>query len=589
MRNAIIGFVLAAGCAVFGGYWFLSDDPAVYVPSDLSDLFATPENPLVLTDIFELEDDVIIERDLAVMTRDGTRLSANVFRPKDAETVPVIMMFTAYHKDEGPQQYPDIMRLNAQADFDIGPIRVSPWTPWEGPDPAYWVQQGYAVVTVDSRGYGKSEGVSSVLTEQDRDDFHDAITWAGTQDWSAGSVGLTGVSYLAIAQWVAASGAPPEYLKAIMPWEGQTDNYREVLFHGGIPETAFTAFWVNRVKEMANESSLPPTSIISFAGTRPMLMRWLQDNLQPPSGIALEEITVPALVAATWSDQGLHTRGSFEGFKRIASEQKWLFIHGRPKWELYYSDEAREVQTAFFDHFLKGEDNGFDQRPPVRLEVRDSLRGHSVRDAEDWPLPSTVYTPLYLDASNGALRADMPADESVASYDAQTGEVAFRTTFDQETELTGNMKLRLWVGADGARDMDLFVAIRKYDAAGEEVTFYGKTGFNQTPAALGWLRVSQRELNAERSTPEQPVLAHERSMPLDRGEIVPVEIEILPSSTRFAPGETLEVSVQGHDQFIHPTLAHDATVNKGSHLIHTGGDYDAYLLVPVIPNPEVNE
>jgi predicted acyl esterase len=499
------------------------------------------------------------------------------------------MAFTAYHKDDGLDRHPDIMRLNAQGDFDLGPINVSPWTIWKEPDPAYWVQQGYAVVTIDSRGYGKYEGVACVLTKQDRSDFHDAITWAGTLEWSTENVGLTGVSYLAIAQWVAASATPPEYLKAIMPWEGQTDSFRDVQFHGGIPETAFTAFWSNRVKEMANETSLPPTSIIEFASVRPMLMRWLQDNLQPPSGIDLESIAVPALIGASWSDQGLHTRGSLEGFKRIASDQKWLYLHGQPKWAVYYSDEARETQTAFFDHFLKGEDNGFDTRPRVRMDVRDTLTEYGVSYAEDWPLPSTVYTPLYLNASDATLREEMPADKNVARYDAQTGEVVFRTTFDQETELTGNMKLRLWVQPEGAPDMDLFIAVRKYDTAGEEVMFYGKTGFNQTPAALGWLRVSQRELDAEQSMPQQPVLTHTRSLPIDRGEIVPVEIEILPSSTRFAPGETLEISIQGYDQFDHPTLAHDATINEGTHLIHTGGRYDAHLLVPVIPNADADE
>lgn len=589
MMKAILGFGLAAGVAALGAYWFMSDDPVVYVPSDLSDLFTTSDNPLVVADISGLEGDVIVERDVAVMTRDGTRLSANVFRPKAAGDVPVIMMFTAYHKDEGPQQYPDIMRLNARDDFDIGPIRISPWTPWEGPDPAYWVQHGYAVVTLDSRGYGKSEGVASVPGEQDRDDFHDAITWASTQDWSSGNVGLTGVSYLAIAQWVAASGTPPDYLKAIMPGEGQTDNYRDVLFHGGIPETAFTAFWMDRVKQMANESSLPPTSIIQFASVRPILMRWMQENFQPPPGIDLDSIAVPALIGASWSDQGLHTRGSFEGFKHIASQQRWLYAHGLAKWAVYYSDEAREMQTAFFDHFLKGADNGFEMRPRVRLDVRNDLTNYDVRYAQDWPLLSTVYTPLYLDASDGVLRDDMPADETVASYDAQTGAVVFRTTFDQATELTGNMKLRLWLEADGAHDMDLFVAIRKYDTVGDEVTFYGKTGFNQAPAAIGWLRVSQRELDAARSTPQQPVLAHAQRRPLGRGEIVPVEIEILPSSTHFAPGETLEVSVQGHDQFVHPTLAHDATINAGTHLIHTGGEYDSHLLMSVIPAREEDD
>lgn len=582
MRKILIVTAGIAAIAVVGIAVLLSSGPELHEPSDLSDFIGTPDSPIIIKDISGLEDEVIIDRDVGVETRDGIRLSANVYRPKTEGPFPVVMMLTAYHKDEGPNQYPDYIRRNATPEYDMGQIVVSPWTPWEGPDPAYWVQQGYAVVTLDSRGYGKSEGGASVLSMQDRHDFHDAITWAGTQDWSNGNVGLTGVSYLAIAQWVAASSAP-EHLKAIMPWEGQSDNYREVLFHGGIPETAFTEFWLTRVRSKANDINLPPAAIVNFAGERPMLMKWLQENVMPPSGIALEEITVPALIAASWSDHGMHTRGSFEGFKRIGSEQKWLYTHGQPKWDVYYSPEALEMQTAFFDHFLKGADNGFDTRPRVRLEVRDTLDTYSVRSEDTWPLPSTVLTPLYLDATADALVDAQPADSGAKRYDAREGGAVFRKTFDAETEITGNMKLKLWVEAEGADDMDLFVAIRKYNPQGEEVTFYAKASYTKGPVALGWLRVSQRELDPDRSTPAQPVLAHDRSLPLDAGEIVPVEIEILPSGTRFLPGETLEVSVQGRDQIDHMALAHDTTVNEGTHIIHTGGRYDSHLLVPVIP------
>ncbi len=581
MRTIGITLGFFAILIALGLYYVLGTEPTLHATSDLSDLLGTPDSPIIVKDISAFEDQVLIDKDVGVMTRDGIRLSANVFRPKTPGQYPVVMTFTAYHKDETPRQYPDYLRRHAGPDYDMGEIKVSPWTPWEAPDPAYWVEQGYVVVILDSRGYGKSEGVAGVLSIQDRYDFHDAITWAGTREWSNGNVGLTGVSYLAISQWIAASNAP-EHLKAIMPWEGQSDNFREVLFHGGIPETAFTNFWLTRVRSKANETSLPPHRIMRFAGERPMLMKRLQSRMAP-SGIALEEISVPALICASWSDHGMHTRGSFEGFKRISSNQKWLYTHGQPKWDVYYSDEALEVQTAFFDHFLKGEDNGFETRPSVRLEVRDNLKDYTVRYEDTWPLPSTVPVPLFLNASDGMLSNTALAESAKQSYDAREGSAAFRKIFQEETELSGNMKLRLWVEAEGARDMDLFVAIKKYDATGREVTFYGKAGYAKTPVALGWLRVSQRELDAEQSTPLQPVLAHARSLPLGREEIVPVEIEILPSSTRFMPGEALEVVIQGRDHFDHMALAHTKTVNKGAHVIHTGGAYDSHLLVPLIP------
>jgi predicted acyl esterase len=581
MRLFLIVIGILALIIAAAAYYIFFTGPPLHKPSDLSDFINTPDSPILVSDISSIESETFVERDVGINLRDGVRLSANVYRPEAAGVYPVVMAFTAYHKDETPAQYPDYLRRNATPEYDLGTIRVSEWTPWEAPDPAYWVSRGYAVVIVDSRGYGKSEGIAGVLSIQDRYDFHDAITWAGTQPWSSGNVGLTGVSYLAIAQWIAGANAP-EHLKAIMPWEGQSDNFREVLFHGGVPETAFTNFWLTRVRSKANETSLPPHRIMRFAGSRPMLMKRISER-SLPSGISLKEITVPALICASWSDQGMHTRGSFEGFKQISSPQKWLYTHGQPKWDVYYSDEAKSVQTAFFDHFLKGEENGFDSRPSVRLEVRENLSEYTVRFEESWPISSTIATPLYL-APGGSLQDSVSQDTGRESYDARTGAIAFRKTFDEDVELTGNMKLKLWVEALGASDMDLFVAIRKYDQEGNEVTFYGKAGYSKTPVALGWLRVSQRELDPARSTPLQPYLKHERSLELKRGEIVPVEIEILPSSTLFRAGETLEVAIQGHDHFEHHALAHEKTVNKGTHVVHMGGEYDSHLLMPIIPS-----
>ena len=82
------------------------------------------------------------------------------------------------------------------------------------------------------------------------------------------------------------------------------------------------------------------------------------------------------------------------------------------------------------------------------------------------------------------------------------------------------------------------------------------------------------------------MLAHRRSLPLTPGEIVPLEIEILPSGTRFGPGETLRLVIQGRDVYRYPRpliqALHDDSVNRGPHVIHAGGDYDSHLLVPVV-------
>jgi uncharacterized protein len=128
---------------------------------------------------------------------------------------------------------------------------------------------------------------------------------------------------------------------------------------------------------------------------------------------------VPAFVVASWSDQGLHTRGTFEGFKKISSPRKWLDAHGGKKWGYYYSPESLRRQQAFFDQFLKGADTGVSGWPVVSYEVRGHPGASARRSADGWPLPGTSYERLFLDAGHGSLRRDPPAARASVSYDSE--------------------------------------------------------------------------------------------------------------------------------------------------------------------------
>lgn len=543
--------------------------------------FESEEYPVTLQNMDAVKELTSVEKGISITMSDGVLLSANVFHPKKEGRYPVVLSFTAYDKDKGPNEYPEALSTSYKDHFNHGSIKVSPWTMWEGPDPAFWVSNGYTVVQVDSRGFFKSEGDASLFGDQNIKDFHEVITWAGTQSWSNGNVGLNGVSYLAIAQWVAATKSPPAYLKAIIPWEGNTDAYREVLYHGGIPETAFTSYWLKRVNGCANgKKPLPPNFIFNLVHKNPKLLK----KISPLKPIQLQSIEVPTLVCASWSDQGMHSRGSFEGYKKIASKNKWVFTHGRPKWAVYYSDEALEFQKKFLDYFLKGAENGFDTVPSVRLEVRESLDEYKVRYEKTWPIEGTEYKKFYLDGNLNALQKNTVTNVGNTNYKPFEGNASYTYTFDRSTELSGNMKLKLWVSTSEGSDMDLFIAVKKLDTLGNEVFFYGKTGHSKSPVSMGWLRVSERELDKEKSTPWQPVLTHQNPKKIAADEIIPVEIEILPSSTLFKKGESIQVVVQGKDFFYHPALGHHYSVNRGVHIIYTGNKYDSHLLVPVIPN-----
>ncbi|WP_189829340.1 CocE/NonD family hydrolase, partial [Streptomyces subrutilus] len=181
---------------------------------------------------------VRVENDCPVVTRDGTVLRVNVYRPPDDTPVPVILFAHPYGKDDLPEFTASgrpKLSFRYRAMRQTGPLVFSSLTTWEGPDPVWWVGRGYAVVNCDVRGAGTSDGVGSLLSAQEGEDVHDLIEWAGAQPWSSGAVGMLGVSYLALTQWRAASTRPPS-LRAIAPWEGFTDAYRGLLRPGGVEE-----------------------------------------------------------------------------------------------------------------------------------------------------------------------------------------------------------------------------------------------------------------------------------------------------------------------------------------------------------------
>ncbi len=525
---------------------------------------------------------MIIERDVAVTLRDGVKIYLDLHRPESSEKVPALVAWGAYGKHR-PFQY--------EIFFRNGGVRrewYTPLTAFEGPDPVRWVPRGYAIVHVDPRGAWHSEGDAVYWGHEEGRDGHDVIEWLATQDWCCGKVGMTGVSYLAIIQWQIAATQPP-HLAAINPWEGLSDMYREFAFHGGIPETFFSPIWQKSVSYSVNRVEDVP----EMMKAHPFF-----DSYWTTKVADFSKINIPAFVVASWADQGLHLRGTLEAFNRIASTQKWLTIHGRKKWENYHQPDNVEKQMAFFDHFLKGIDNQVPRWPKVRLEVRDRYYVGKVRSDNEWPLARTKYKKLFLDARKGALRPgpvkvrarahyDAPGDESRCPAAYRDERVQFDYEFSQATELVGYMKLRLWVEAIGADDMDIFVAVQKFDGRGRYVPLPAFSALEDGPVALGWLRASHRELDERRSTPHQPWLLHQRALKLQPGVPVPVEIEIWPSGTRFAAGEKLRLVVQGSDIYKYArwiVLArHPRTINAGTHVIHTGGKYDSHLLVPVIP------
>ncbi|MFZ1993729.1 MAG: CocE/NonD family hydrolase [Solirubrobacteraceae bacterium] len=515
-------------------------------------------------------DGMVIEYDASVPMRDGIEIYADVYRPGGDEPVPVIVAWGPYGK-HAPVKY-DLF-----PDHGVAAEWVSRHAGFEAPDPLYWTRHGYAVINADPRGMWNSPGDATFYSAQEARDVYDLIEWAGTRLWSTGKVGMSGVSYLAITQWRVAAEHPP-HLAAINPWEGLSDRYREMSYHGGIPEDRFGPMW--RTRRVPYSTGRVEDTVTMYA-EHPLFDAYWESKTPD-----LDSVRVPAFVVASWSDQGLHTRGTIEGFRRIGSEHKWLLVHGRKKWQFYYQPENVELLREFFDRFLRGQSTGVDSWPRVRVEVRERFYvGHGL-EGRNWPLTGTDYRRLYLDASTGQLSGTAGGAEAEVRYDAKTGRAEFGHRFAADTDLVGPMWLRLWVQSDGSDDMDLFVAVQKLDQAGEIVPFSFFNSLQDGPVALGWLRASHRERDDTRSSPGQPWHPHRREQRLAPDEVVAVDIEIWPSGTRFRAGEELRLIIQGRDIYTYPpgvvNVGHSQTRNRGDHIIHAGGRYNSHLVIPVV-------
>jgi len=567
-----------------------------------------------------------IDWDVEISMDDGSTVRADVYRPDDAGRYPVLMSYGPYgkglHFGEGyPMQWKGLTTKHPEV------LRGSSgkYANWETADPERWVPLGYICIRVDSRGAGRSPGVIDVWSPREVQDFYDCIEWAAVQSWSNGKIGLAGVSYYGATQWMVAAKRPP-HLAAICPFEGFSDFYRECARHGGILGTFMKEWYPHQVENVqhglgsrgrVNANNGQP---ISGPGelsqeelrasrididTQLLEAELITSPFMEARGTDLAAVEVPVLSCANWGGHGLHLRGNVQGWVHAGSRQKWLEFHGLEHWTEFYTDYGVALQKRFFDHFLKGEDNGWDQEPPILMQVRHPDRFEK-RAEHEWPLAGTQWTRAYLDAGANQLGNQAPREAVQARFDGLKGKVSFSTApFEHDTEITGPLAATLHVSTT-ARDADLFLTVRAYDPEGKEHLILGAVESN-APLAQGWLRASHRKLDAKASEPWQPVLAHDELQFLEPGQIYELQIEIWPMSFAFPKGWRLVLTVgssdfehdlpgpwpeiygkaiRGSSVFLHDH-PEDRTAERfgGEVTVHTGAKHPSFLLLPVIPTP----
>ena len=576
----------------------------------------------------EIRDNMRIDWDVPITMDDGLVLRADVFRPVAEGKYPALMSYGPYGKGLAFQEgYKTAWEIMCKENPDAVANSTNKYQNWEVVDPEKWVPDGYVCVRVDSRGAGRSPGYLCHNDARENKDFHDCIEWAAAQPWCSGKVGLNGISYYASNQWRAAATQPP-HLAAICVWEGWVDNYRDSTHHGGII-CVFRKNWqemqVKTVQHGVGEHGARSTLTGELAcGPQTLSEAELVKNREnmwanlisntldgayyrERSG-DLSKVKVPLLSAANWGGQGLHPRGNFEGYTRAASTQKWLEAHGGSHWAPFYTDYGVGLQKKFFDYFLKGKQNGWDQQPKVQLQIRyarnDGGEKFVLRHENEWPLARTQWTNFYLDAEKLALDRSKNNSIKTITYDTMgDGVTFFAQPMEKETEITGPSALKLFVSSS-TRDADLFIILRVFDAQDKEVLFQGALD-PKTPIAQGWLRASHRKLDTALSLPYRPYHTHDEKQPLTPDEIYELDIEIWPACIVVPKGYRVALTIRGKDYDHGQSAAslsnmknpmsgcgpfmHDDPVDRppeifgGKVTLHFGPQHPAAVLLPVIP------
>ncbi len=523
--------------------------------------------------------DVIWERDTAVKMRDGVSLYTDIFRPIGSGKFPAVISWSPYGKS------------NIDNDWVYNEHDLSHLQKEEGVDPALWCAHGYAVAHPDARGAYMSEGNIFHWGTNEGKDIYDYIEWLASQEWCNGCVGMAGNSYLTIVQWFAADQQPP-HLKAIAPWEGQTDAYRETILQGGISDVAFPRQAVNCMHGNNYVDDMP-----SMAEHYP-LMNTYWDNKRA----VLKDINIPCYIVASYTNP-IHTFGTFRAYREIPSKDKWLRIHNSTEWVDFYRPENQAELIKFFDHYLKGIDNDWEETPRVRYSVLNpGGKDETGIVSNAFPPEGVEYKKLYLendgklvlsaqsstdstDVTSGNVSEDAPGhlDYDGSSSDA-CAEFYFR--FDKDTDIVGYPNVKLYVEGVHCSDMDLFIEIGKVNENGKWIT-WNCTPHNRYLGPIasydGRLRVSVRALDPEKSSEHIPIQSFESLDPLNADEIVEANIAIRPVGLRFKRGELLKLRIGNENTGILEQGRRIGTMNNtGIHRIWFGKGHGSYLEVPVV-------
>lgn len=557
--------------------------------------------------------DVKVETNVAMTTRDGINLRADIYRPEAPGKFPVILQRTPYDK---------------RNDVSTG-LRFA--------------SHGFVFIDQDVRGRNSSEGDWYPFKYESRDGY-DAVEWAAGLPYSDGKVGLFGGSYVGATQMLAAISSPP-HLAGIMPFVTATDYFEDWAYQGGAFQQLLAQAWssalsLDGLTRRAAGTALPthwdlnrpPVDypLLDPGKTTADLAKYYFDWIDHPTyddywkqwsiQRNFDKIQVPALVIGGWYD--LFQDGSLRTYTGIKDKGGSEAARNQVRLVMIVGGHAGGTQTIgdvdfgkksvldvtglaiqWYDYLLKGVDDGISKQPRVKLFV---MGKDEWRTEDDWPLARAKSTSYYLHSKgkantlsgDGTLNTTSPETEPSDQYVydpdqpvpthggvvlGDTGhyppgpldqravetrpDVLVYTTpaFKQDTEVTGHVTLELYVSSS-AVDTD-FVG-KLIDVAPN-----GKAE-NLTD---GILRARYR------ASEEKPEL-------MNPGEVYKLSIDLWSTSNVFLAGHKLRLEIESSnfprfDRNLNNGLSPETSTSavKATNVIYHDKAHPSALILPMIP------
>lgn len=525
-----------------------------------------------------------------IRLKDGTRLSYIAYRPANKKRVPVVLTY-------GPYGF-------GGAEFNDGYSQ-----------PFAFVKHGYAFVGVDLRGTTCSDGVLSMFDATIGPDGAQVVDFVGTRPWSTGSVGMWGISYPGHTQFPT-SAQRPKHLKAMVAAGLTADAYSEAWRPGGMFAPSFIGFWAaagdipdksssfncaaaQRRVEWGDQQCNPEKAVARFWQTfdevkdHPLKDDWWKPRLLESY---VDQVKTPTMIVGAWQDYETQSSGAVHLFKRLTGPKRLVMQPGG-----HVAADRRIVideALAWFDRWLKGEQNGIDKKPPVEIfwDVR-TVNGRATPMARtsyaSWPPPEATQKTLYL-GSGEKLRDTRPTDPSSRSYLSVVGTEMFgnnkqfalvpkplgssfyRTEpFEADAALLGFTQLKLYFSSSEA-NTDIMVVLHDVDENGN-VTFLQRD----------YLRASLRKLDPSRSTPEEQRRAFDEIQPLTPGKVYEASLSIPPLGQVIRKGHRLEFGVMSPPQIGTPDWGFVLEDKGARNTIFHGGDRASHIVLSLVPPPSL--